>query len=727
MGTRDNHEATCQGKLECPTCKKSFKFKCRLDHHKCQVKKAIEMKAKWQASREKTPEPEKVVERKRHPCSKCGKRFSNPQIRQQHQETCKTKVICLKCNRTFLSVRGLEKHICSKRKLVRKWKRSNFQCKKCTKSFKNRSELYYHFLHTHTQTGRGYQDMPFDDLDAPWMEDGVLRDPELKDVYMKYKHLILRKSYAENNSQCNRNFPLDNSFTLEQLMEHAVELYKEQKMCFKLNLCFGFILKHKTTGEYRYYIPYTNEPVLPSPVYILKFTDLMRLGRRLSKLDITQYLQNRRPDSQWVPHLVTNVTFFLTYSQYPLGAPVELPPHLVEKRSLLCLTKSRSGYHVYDDNMCLFRCLAAHKHPHKYRNHDEFEDQVSYYYDRYREKCQEEDDEVPESQDDYEGFQIGMLPVFEKVFQINLEIYELNEDDVAQPCYKSSRRYKNTMYLNLYENHLSLILKMDAYAKKFQCRNCRRLFSHRNDCRKHEPRCKSNTRIKYPGGYYEYPKTIFEQLVEYGICVPPQDRFCDHFTVFDFESFLEPIDDDATDKLSWLQRHRAISVSVCSSLEGFTEPKCFVDEDEDQLIMTMLEHLSEIQSQYQAAANQKWGWALRELELLIEQWSPTESNDAEMLESDSESDDESADEKKEGFAQTVQKTMLKKLKALEHQLRQYMNQLLVIGFNRYIHSTFFAFLKFVPLATIYINVTQTAIINNIMSDTLSAPDMTHPW
>ncbi len=209
--------------IECQKCGRKYKTSEARDKHLAKCQKKEQRKQEEQVEREEM--------RKKFSCKKCGKRFLTEDLRDTHEQNCKTKVICLQCNRTFVTKMCLDKHVCPKRKKGLKFKK-NYNCKKCPRVFENRSELYYHFLHNHTQRGRGQHPYPWgEEKNAPWMENGKLVDKELKKIYSKYSHLILRRSYAMNNSQGNWNWPIENGFTLEQLMGFVDELYKEQKRC----------------------------------------------------------------------------------------------------------------------------------------------------------------------------------------------------------------------------------------------------------------------------------------------------------------------------------------------------------------------------------------------------------------------------------------------------------------------------------------------------------------
>ena len=68
-----------------------------------------------------------------------------------------------------------------------------------------------------------------------------------------------------------------------------------------------------------------------------------------------KHLQASKPNSQWKPFLVTNVVFDVTPTQFPLGYG-ELPDYVVNCKGLLTMHKNTKR-HLYQDNLCFFRCL----------------------------------------------------------------------------------------------------------------------------------------------------------------------------------------------------------------------------------------------------------------------------------------------------------------------------------------------------------------------------------
>ena len=76
----------------------------------------------------------------------------------------------------------------------------------------------------------------------------------------------------------------------------------------------------------------------------------------MSRHDILEYIRQQRPDTKWVVHLLTNVTFYLNkLIQHPIGTRVVLPDFfmrnqawcvlLVEPMDLIRTTYASSAVH----------------------------------------------------------------------------------------------------------------------------------------------------------------------------------------------------------------------------------------------------------------------------------------------------------------------------------------------------------------------------------------------
>ena len=104
--------------------------------------------------------------------------------------------------------------------------------------------------------------------------------------------------------------------------------------------------------------------------------------------------------------------------------------------------------------------------------------------------------------------------------------------------------------------------------------------------------------LKYPGGAYHVPKTIFEELEDEGILVPEEARYFPYRVTFDFECYFDKEKAEelkGTEKLNWQFAHVLLSVSVFSNVPEYQEPKCFVSNgDPNAFIEEFIQYLVSI-------------------------------------------------------------------------------------------------------------------------------------
>jgi hypothetical protein len=73
-----------------------------------------------------------------------------------------------------------------------------------------------------------------------------------------------------------------------------------------------------------------------------------------------EYIRQQRPDTKWVVHLLTNVTFYVNkINNHPIGAGVLLPAYVSNHPGLNNLTGGSHG--TYTDSLCFIRCLTVHR------------------------------------------------------------------------------------------------------------------------------------------------------------------------------------------------------------------------------------------------------------------------------------------------------------------------------------------------------------------------------
>ena len=152
------------------------------------------------------------------------------------------------------------------------------------------------------------------------------------------------------------------------------------------------------------------------------------------------------------------------------------------------------------------------------------------------------------------------------------------------------------MVLNLWDSHLSYVTNIPAYLQKYRCDSCERHFHHLSHWKRHQGSCANATEYDFPGGFHKRTTTIFDRLKDFDIVVDIEQQQYPWFIVYDFEALLSPINekDQPTPKLKWLRRHKPISVSIASNVDGYETAKCFVNPDPKLLIEEMMEYMASI-------------------------------------------------------------------------------------------------------------------------------------
>ena len=167
------------------------------------------------------------------------------------------------------------------------------------------------------------------------------------------------------------------------------------------------------------------------------------------------------------------------------------------------------------------------------------------------------------------------------------------------------------MYAKLFENHLSYIRYFSQFAQKYQCKTCERHFKQAGDLHRHQKSCSNKTKFMYPGGgFHQDRESIFEKLDQYEIHVLEDIRTFPWLICYYFEVLLRKIQDQATDMLQWTHKHVPVSVSICSNVEGHTDPICIVDYNQDQLVEKMVSQINDIALEVYKLAREMWGWVL---------------------------------------------------------------------------------------------------------------------
>ena len=469
----------------------------------------------------------------------------------------------------------------------------------------------------------------------------------------------IRTYVAQGPVQTRYNHRLTTMDTRE-LQEPLRQLFEEQTTDFKVNLSFGFILKQKVTGRLCYYHSSNNccGRLLEEPSLITNRGDFDRFLARIQESDILQWAIAQRPNSDWVCEHVTNATFFLNkIIHHPIGCVgVTLPDYLKHNKAIVGLEKDHHRNATYNDNLCLFRCLALHQGC----DVRHLEATVSTLYAKYSHK----------DVHDFAGVTIDDLSKIEATFGVNVVVYKLvptgNEKTKAEIVRRSLCSYAQTMYLNLYEAHFSYIKDIRMYSHSYKCSKCEQaLWKTPYDLHRHERTCKAGVNRKYKGGVYHPPPSVFERLDDEGIVVEKMLRYYPYRATFDFESYFSDERLPAnSDKLQWSARHIPLSVSVASNVPGHEAPCCFItDGDSEKLVADMMRHLHTISDAAYESLSASYADVLDQLKARKESWDDAES------EANTEEEENEKESKTNPF------------NTLAGQLLGWLRQLPVVGFN----------------------------------------------
>ena len=366
------------------------------------------------------------------------------------------------------------------------------------------------------------------------------------------------------------------SLDTRDLHEQLRVLFEEQTTSFKINCSFAFILKNKTTNRLKYYHSSNNccGRLLEEPSLITNRGDFDRFLERIKQPDILKWALSQRPNSDWVVELVTNVTYFVNrILQHPIGCVgLVIPAYVKNNKSIIALEKDHHCNAIYNDNLCLFRCLALHLGRDVTTLYEEYTDQPVW---------------------KFEGVVIDELPKVESVFEVKIVVYNLREES-AQLVRRSLGKHDNTMYVNLYEPHFSYIQDMKSYSHSYMCSKCENsLWKYPSLLKRHELTCEAGVRHVYNGGVYHPPPSVFERLDDEGIVVSDYLRYYPYRATFDFECYFndERLPTN-TDHVEWIARHVPLSVSVASNVPGYEPAQCYItDGDSDKLVEEMMNNL----------------------------------------------------------------------------------------------------------------------------------------
>ena len=350
----------------------------------------------------------------------------------------RSKYAC-KCDATFGRWDDLQHHVKSVCRLCSSSNRKKatvYTCTKCGKKFNRRDNLTRHAgtMCTDVKETPSPKRSNMEDTTPhhPLVTDEDPIDPpvrfpfadnlstELLDVFRAHWSTI-RTRVSRGPLQCMYDYRL---ITLDTtVLETPLKItFQEQTNAFKINISYGFILRNKNTGRYKYYHSSCNccGRYLDKPSLITNSKDFDDFLERIRETDVLQWAINQRPDSAWVCEIVTNVTFFVNHIiDHPIGCVgmIPLPVYIKKNKAVIGLETEPNHNKRYSDKLCVFRCLALHRGCDRYR----LDPAVKTLYENYTQ------DGV--SMEEFAGVTLDDLYRVETTFQTNVCVYKLVKPD----------------------------------------------------------------------------------------------------------------------------------------------------------------------------------------------------------------------------------------------------------------------------------------------------------
>ena len=474
--------------------------------------------------------------------------------------------------------------------------------------------------------GTALQDEPWDQDNDPFRNSPDRNALLLAGEYALNRGVILEPHYIRGRrSWSTFNFPLANGLTPQNIEDQLTTIFNEVGRSFKFNASLGFLLRHRTTGEIRYFNPSMSETVFTDPMTIRNRDDLRRAIDRMQALDLTANVD--RPNSSWQVSFTTQLKFYVYKMNRFLGASfVDLPTYIINNRHIYTVCDTNRTF-LMAHNLCFLVAYAQFEKllegsdrtklcSVKHRVKELFIVWTQY---ALKKKI------LKKSQCnffDFPGVEMSHVPYFEDCFKVSINIYSLDPEGGAQTMFLTykDKLYTKKMILNSYNHHVNLVLDADGFCKDYVCHICSRSFPYASRLKVHESNCSNKSHLVYPGGIKQHKRHLFDRLSDLRIAFTEENRtFSKYFCCWDLESCLSPDSHtSASGNLSYVNRHTAVACGVCSNVPGFTDAKIITDENPAILTQKMLDYMGLIQEKSRELLLAKYKSLFDQLDNLIE-------------------------------------------------------------------------------------------------------------
>ena len=409
-----------------------------------------------------------------------------------------------------------------------------------------------------------------------------------------HKHLTAIQTYRnKRNVSSIYNIMIRDNNIVQTLQNFDTQsILRDQSNKFKINASVGSILINNSDETMRYFHGSLGaDRLFHSPKTIESRADFISFFNEVCSEDFVEFVTRARPDTAWSLHILTNITFYVfPIPDHTIGNTADPQEFLKRNKAIVSGYADKNGK-PYSDNLCFFRALSYFR-----GNEKTLEVSTKEYFRSFLQV-------KPQSEETFQGVSLSDLPVLESLFNTSINVYtlELQEGEyIARLVARSHTNHNNQLNLNIQSTHFSWIKNLRLYTKSYKCVYCEKLVKSAGALKQHSLSCNSgSTKFDHPFGAFTTPKTIYDKLKEVGITLDESRRYYPFWAVFDAETFITSDSQNLpknTQTITWNSKHNLASVSVCSNVAGFTEPRCFVNEgyNEQNVVNCMLDYLSEL-------------------------------------------------------------------------------------------------------------------------------------
>ena len=295
-------------------------------------------------------------------------------------------------------------------------------------------------------------------------------------------------------------------------------------------------------------------------------------------------------NTKWRFYKFTNLTVFPA----PLKDVVMrcknavLPEPLLKNCTINCLTYEENTRQACNDNLCLFSALALHLH-----GNQRLQEETSKLFNLFINK------KDGLSADQFHRDDMNDIPFVEDLLTSNIVLYDIDIVDgnvIGELARRIVQKYKNTVRLLRYNNHICYVNNINAVFQSFRCPNFDTFFNRLFNLQQNLTTCSERVKNVYLRNVYQIRETLLDKLDSFGMKYTSEQK---KIALLDFESMCvqkETFRDINT--TTWIGKHVPISVSISAN---FVEKPIFLcNSDPHHLIASFIGALENLASQNKA-------------------------------------------------------------------------------------------------------------------------------